>query len=273
MSIVDNYQQYIYTDVYFAVLAAMLFLEIIYPLRNSKHSLLIRWTSNISLGLFGTFLQKFLMPVVAVTFAIYVKQQGWGLFNLVAVPGWIAIILSLLVLDYSRYVIHWLFHYIPLFWSFHKIHHSDPDYDISTSYRFHPLEILLGTVNSLLIILLLGMPVISVIIAELMVVFVNFFSHANIRLPGMPERIIRLIIVTPDMHRIHHAAERIHTDSNYSIVFPWWDYLGRTYTPVGSVDQKEMTVGLDDCQGKKHLNFFWLLAMPFIPARRKSPLK
>lgn len=184
MSIIDNYQQYIYTDVYFTVLAGVLFLEVIYPLRISKHPLLTRWVSNISLGLFGTLLQKFLTPVVALAFAIYVGQQGWGLFNLVAVPGWMAIIFSILILDYSRYVIHWLFHYVPLFWCFHKIHHSDPDYDISTSYRFHPLEILLGTVNSLLIILLLGMPVISVIIAELMVVFVNFFSHANIQAAG-----------------------------------------------------------------------------------------
>ena len=125
------------------------------------------------------------------------EKQGWGLFNLITVPDGLAIILCLLILDANKYIMHWLYHYVPLFWVFHKIHHSDPDYDFTTSFRFHPLEDLIGAMNTLLIILLLGMPVLSVVIFEVTLITINFFVHTNIKLPVVMEKTLRLLFVTP----------------------------------------------------------------------------
>jgi sterol desaturase/sphingolipid hydroxylase (fatty acid hydroxylase superfamily) len=270
MSMIEYYEQYVQAGVYYSLFALMPLLEMILPLRTNKHPLLIRWTSNFLLGIVNGLSLRFLFPILGLAFAIYVQQRGWGLFNLFEVPNVIAIILCLLIIDFSKYVLHWIYHYVPLFWAFHKIHHTDPDYDFTTSFRFHPLESIIGAANTLIIILLLGMPVIAVIIYEVLVITINFFVHTNIKLPVLFERLMRGMFITPDMHRIHHSAYEPHTNSNYGIVFPFWDYLAKTYTPVGSVDQENMVVGLLDCQGKKHLNIFWLLILPFVPKKQET---
>lgn len=267
MSIVDYYEQFFISSLFYSMLAIMPLLEMIIPLRVNKYSLLMRWTNNFLLGIISGLLPKFLFPLMGVAFAVYIEQKDWGLFNLIHMPSFVSIILSIAILDFSRYLLHILMHHIPIFWSFHKIHHSDPDYDFTTGFRFHPLEALLGTVNTLTMIFLFGMPIISVIIMELLTVAIGFFVHTNIKLPAPLEKTIRFLIVTPNMHRIHHSITESQTNSNYSIVFPYWDYLGKTYTRVESVDQKNMIVGLEDCQGKKCHNFFWLIALPFLPYR------
>ncbi len=272
MNVVEYYEQYVHAAVYYSLLALMPLLEMIFPLRTNKHPIAMRWISNFLLGIVNSLILKFLFPVLGIAFAVYVHQQGWGLFNHIEVPYFIAVILSLYILDFNKYIMHWLYHFVPLFWIFHKIHHSDPDYDFTTSFRFHPLESLIGVVNTLAIILLLGMPVLSVIIYEMLTITINFFVHTNIKLPSITEKIMRGLFVTPDMHRIHHSAYESHTNSNYAIIFPYWDYLCKTYTAVQSVDQKNMTVGLSDCKGKEHRNIFWLLILPFIP-KSQEPTK
>lgn len=269
MDIVDYYEAYIHGGIYYTLLAIMPLLEMVLPLRTNKYPLPVRWLSNILLGIIDGLMLKFLFPIAGIAFAVYVHQQGWGLFNLFDVPAVLAIILSILIYDFSKYILHRLYHHIPLLWAFHKIHHSDPDYDFTTSFRFHPLETLTGAINTFVLILLLGMPVLSLIIFEVALITINFFVHTNIKLPAAVEKTLRLLCVTPDMHRIHHSAHEPHTNSNYSIIFPYWDYLVRTYTPVASVNQATMTVGLLDCQGKKHLNIFWLLLLPFLPNKRQ----
>ncbi len=270
MSFLESYEPYIYNGLYFSMLAIMPLLEILLPLRTNKYPIGMRWLSNFLLGISYSIIERFILPLTAIAFAIYVHNQGWGLFNIVAVPGSIAVVLSILIYDFSKYALHLLYHHVPLFWAFHKIHHSDPDYDFTTSFRFHPLEPFIGALAAFALIFLLGVPVIAIIIYQFLLICVNFFVHTNVKLPKSLEKFLRLFFVTPDMHRIHHSAYEPHTNSNYSIVFPYWDYLGRSYTPVDAVDQENMPIGLLDCQGEKHRNIFWLLALPFIPEKKEQ---
>lgn len=269
MNVVDYYDQYIHAGLFYTLFAIMPLLEMILPLRPHKHPLAFRWVNNLLLGIIDSLILKFLFPIAGITFAVYIHQQGWGLFNTFDVPAVLAISLSILIYDVNKYILHRLYHHFPLLWTFHKIHHSDPDYDFTTSFRFHPLETLIGALNSFVLILMLGMPVLSLIIFEVALITISFFVHTNIKLPAAVEKTLRLGVVTPDMHRIHHSTYEPYTNSNYGIIFPYWDYLARTYTPVASVNQATMTVGLLDCPGKKHLNVFWLLILPFLPKKRQ----
>lgn len=263
MDIVAYYETYIYAAVYFSMLAIMALWESCYPLRKHTYPLTHRWFSNFMLGTLTILTERAIFPLLGFGVALYCQQKYLGLFNLIDVPQPMAVLISILFLDFAAYLIHRAMHHIPFFWSFHKVHHSDPDYDFTTSFRFHPLDGLVTTAVSLGAILIIGAPVLSVILIQICAVCVNFFAHGNIPLLPKVEKFIRVFCVTPDMHRIHHSAHMPRTNSNYGIIFPYWDYLGQSFTPSGSVDQKSMPLGLGECQGKKYTHLIWLLSLPF----------
>lgn len=238
--------------------------ETLAPKRAPTVSKLWRWTNNFGVTFFNTFLLRILFPLLAVGAAALAAEKGWGLLNLISLPSVLAILIAIVVQDFVIYWQHVMFHKIPVLWQLHKMHHADVDYDVSTGARFHPIEIILSMLLKLAVVFLLGPPVVAVIIFEILLSSVAMFNHANAGLPGPIDRIVRLFIVTPDMHRVHHSVIRKEHDHNFGFNLPWWDYLFRTYTDQPSAGHDGMTIGLDEYQTNRKQSFFWMLALPFL---------
>ncbi len=212
----------------------------------------------------GTAALRALFPLAAVGLAVLAQEQQWGLFYAIPIARWQAVILSVIFLDLSTYLTHILFHAVPLLWRFHKVHHADLDFDVTTGLRFHPIEILLSMGIKGTTVLLLGAPVIAVLIFEVLLNATSMFNHGNVDLPHWLDRWLRLFVVTPNMHRIHHSAIPQETNSNFGFNLPWWDYLFGTYRGLPSVSYKEMTIGLTEYQKDLRVERLpWMLIMPF----------
>jgi sterol desaturase/sphingolipid hydroxylase (fatty acid hydroxylase superfamily) len=247
------------------VLLLMALWEALAPRRRLTVSRPVRWFSNLGLVALDTLAVRFLVPLGAVGVAVLAGERGWGLLNNVALPGWLAVALSVVALDLAIYLQHLMFHAVPLLWRLHMVHHADLDFDASTGVRFHTLEILLSVLIKMGVVVLLGAPALGVVIFEVLLNATSLFSHGNVRLPGWLDRPLRLAVVTPEMHRVHHSAEPRETNSNFGFNLPWWDYLFGTYRARPAEGHEGMTVGLSQFRDERVADrLHWMLLLPFV---------
>jgi sterol desaturase/sphingolipid hydroxylase (fatty acid hydroxylase superfamily) len=226
----------------------------------------VRWLANIGLSALNTALLRlsfFLVPALSVLAAVYVEQNGWGLFPALGLQGLGAVVLGFVVLDLAIYAQHVAFHFVPGFWRLHRVHHADPDFDVSTGIRFHPIEILISQVWKIVVVLVVGVPAVAVVVFEIALNATSMFSHANLRLPAAADSFLRWAIVTPDMHRIHHSTVVQETNSNFGFNLSLWDRVFGTYRREPMGDQTTMPIGLQSYRGAEPTRLLWLLQFPF----------
>jgi sterol desaturase/sphingolipid hydroxylase (fatty acid hydroxylase superfamily) len=234
------------------------------PRRPTSLSRTSRWPANIGLTIINTFALRLLFPLGAIGLAQVAQQRGVGLFNVLASPPWLALLLSVLLMDFAVWVQHLLAHRVPVFWRLHQVHHADLDMDMTTGTRFHTLEILLSQVLKALVILTLGAPALAVLIFEVLLNATAMFNHANIRMPHWLDTGLRRFIVTPDMHRIHHSVLAQETNSNYGFCLSWWDYAFSSYRAQPQAGHQDMTIGQDQLRDPRQTNLLInMLKLPF----------
>lgn len=199
----------------------------------------------------------------AVGMALIAQNRGWGLLNNVILPGWIEIAIGVVALDFVIYLQHAMFHFIPLFWKLHRVHHTDLDFDVTTGIRFHPIEILLSMGIKMIAVILIGPSTLAVILFEILLNATSMFNHGNVRLPISIDRILRLFVVTPEMHRVHHSVLIKEFNSNFGFNLPWWDRLLGTYRAQPEAGHEGMTIGLAQHRDPNSLTLSHLLILPF----------
>lgn len=222
-----------------------------------------RWLTNVGMLVLSSISLRVLFPAAAVGMALWAEAQGWGLFNQIGVPLWLAALVSMIVLDFAVWLEHLLSHKIPLLWRIHRMHHADTGFDLTTALRFHPLEIVLSMLWKAAIVIALGAPAWSVLIFEVVLNGAAMFNHANIALPPKIDRVVRLLVVTPDMHRVHHSTIPRETDSNYGFSLAIWDRMFSTYTDQPADGHERMNIGLADYRDAAPARFVWSLLLPF----------
>ncbi|WP_349363438.1 MAG: sterol desaturase family protein [Roseitalea porphyridii] len=222
-----------------------------------------RWLVNVSMVVISSVCLRIIFPAAAVGTAIYAQSQGWGLFPAIGMPVVVAGILAFIVLDFAVWLEHLVSHKWPLLWRIHRMHHSDQGFDLTTALRFHPLEIVLSMFWKAAVIIVLGPPVVAVLVFEIVLNGMAMFNHANARLPLGLDRVLRALVVTPDMHRVHHSVVRRETDSNYGFNLSVWDRLFGTYTDQPEAGHDGMRLGLTDYDGPQTANLGWALVLPF----------
>jgi sterol desaturase/sphingolipid hydroxylase (fatty acid hydroxylase superfamily) len=237
--------------------------EAIAPRRALTQSRNVRWLNNLAIAFINSAVVRTIFPTAAVGVALLSAQRGWGIFNVLGVPQAAGGIISVLLLDLAIYAQHAFFHKIPLFWRLHRMHHTDLDIDVTTGARFHPVEIGLSMGIKMVTVAVLGAPVWSVVAFEVLLNATSMFNHSNAYLNRGVDRVIRMFVVTPDMHRVHHSVIRRETDSNFGFNLPWWDRLFGTYRPQPEKGHTAMTIGLADYRDRKWLTLPWMLAVPF----------
>lgn len=225
-----------------------------------------RWPANFSLVVIDAVVVRLLFPLGAVGAAVWAADQGVGLFNTIDVSPALAMICAFLALDLAIYFQHRVFHAVPVLWRLHRLHHSDVEFDFSTALRFHPLEILLSMVIKFALIIAIGAPIAAVIVFEVVLNATAVFNHANVRLPPALDRVLRWIVVTPDMHRVHHSVFREETDSNFGFNVPWWDRLFGTYRALPRDGHETMRIGLSAFRDPRDQRLSALLLQPTVTA-------
>ena len=245
-----------------AVLAAMMVWELIAPRRRQTVPRIVRWSNNLALVVLDTAILRLAFPLLAVGFAAVVQERGWGLLNLFALPEWLAVAIAFVLLDLAIYAQHVAFHHVPWLWRFHRMHHSDIEFDTTTGIRFHPGEIAVSMLYKLALIAVLGASPIAVLIFEIVLNATSLFNHGNVTL-GRADRAVRALIVTPDMHRVHHSAIRAETDSNFGFNLSLWDRLFRTYRGQPRQGHECMTIGLEYFRERREAWLDRLLWQPF----------
>jgi sterol desaturase/sphingolipid hydroxylase (fatty acid hydroxylase superfamily) len=241
-------EQSLRLGIFFGVLTAIALWEIIAPRRALTAAKFQRWFSNLSISLLNILLLRLLLPMAASGAALLAGERQWGILNVMELPLWLSVVLGFVLLDLLIYWQHRLFHRIPLLWRLHSMHHIDLDIDVTTGIRFHPLEALLSMIIKIAAILILGVPLLAVIIFEVVLNAAAMFNHGNISLPDKLDRWLRLLVVTPDMHRVHHSVIASETHSNFGFNLPWWDRLFGSYQAQPREGHLQMTIGLPDCQ-------------------------
>lgn len=252
---------------FFGILVVIAVWELIAPRRSLTVSKGQRWFTNLALVVINTAVVRFLLPVLPVGLALLAHERGWGVLNLVILPSWINIVLAVVALDFVIYLQHVLFHFSPVLWRLHRMHHTDLDIDVTTGNRFHPIEIVISIWIKLAAVALFGPPVVAVIVFEVVLNATSQFNHGNIMIPETVDRWLRLVVVTPDMHRIHHSVTPRETNSNFGFNLPWWDRLCGTYRPQPEQGHTAMSIGLKEFRDSTKLSLSKLLFQPFI---RKS---
>jgi sterol desaturase/sphingolipid hydroxylase (fatty acid hydroxylase superfamily) len=250
---------------FFGVLALVALAEIILPRRRLTASKLRRWASNLGIVFLNSLFVRLLLPATAAGFAVVAAQRGWGVFNVLDAPAWVSIIASVVFLDFAIYLQHVMFHAVPALWRLHRMHHADLDFDVTTGARFHPIEILLSMLIKFAVIAVIGAPAAAVIIFEVLLNATAMFNHGNFRLPAGLDRVLRLFVVTPDMHRVHHSIEDHETNSNFGFNLPWWDRLFGTYKDQPDAGHEAMTIGIRDYREPKLASDLpGMLILPFL---------
>jgi sterol desaturase/sphingolipid hydroxylase (fatty acid hydroxylase superfamily) len=238
--------------------------ELMAPQRVLTVSKTIRWCSNLGLVVLNTVLVRLMFPLAAVGMAAFSATDGWGLLNHFSVPFWVAVPLSVIAMDFVIWLQHVMVHAVPLLWRLHRVHHADPDYDLTTGARFHPIEIVLSMLIKFATIAVIGAPVLAVVIFEVLLNAAAMFNHGNIRLPAGLDRVLRWVIVTPDMHRVHHSVEEDETNSNFGFNLPWWDRLMGTYREQPRSGQVGMIIGIHGHTDPREVaRLVGMLLMPF----------
>ncbi len=248
---------------FFGVFAVLAVWEALAPRRDRNQTRRQRWSTNLGLSVLNTLVLRVAFPAAAVGAALWAAENGWGLFNQLAAPAWLAIVSSILVLDLAVYGQHRLSHAVPWLWRLHRLHHFDLDVDVTTAGRFHPLEILLSMLWKIAVVAALGAPPVAVLAFEILLSATAMFSHAQIALPPVVDRSLRIVLVTPDMHRVHHSIHRDETDSNYGTLVSTWDRLFRSYRAQPRDGHETMVLGIEGYRSPGALSFTGLLLGPF----------
>ncbi len=238
--------------------------ELVSPRRVLTTGKGIRWISNLGIVGIDTIVVRFLFPVLAVNVAVMAENSGWGLLNNIDLPASVLILAGILFLDLIIYLQHVMFHAIPVFWRLHMMHHADLDYDVTTGLRFHPIEIIVSMLIKLSAVAALGPSPWAVLVFEVILNATAMFNHGNIKLPLGMDKVLRLLVVTPDMHRVHHSVTIRETNSNFGFNFPWWDRLFGTYRDQPAAGHEGMTIGLAQFRDSGRLGLQWMLVLPFI---------
>jgi sterol desaturase/sphingolipid hydroxylase (fatty acid hydroxylase superfamily) len=246
-----------------AVLAAVALWELATPRRKPLHARAARWPHNLGLLLVDAMVVRLLAPGAVIGVALAAEQRGWGLLNALALPWWAALAIGVVLLDLLIYFQHVMFHAIPTLWRLHRVHHADQDFDVTTGVRFHPIEILFSTVIKCAGVAAIGAPAVAVLVFEVLLNATSMFNHANASLPGWAERWVRWLVVTPDMHRVHHSALYDESSSNFGFNLPWWDRLCGTYRAQPRLGHDAMTIGVDAFRSAEDLRLDHLLIQPF----------
>ena len=262
------YESQLRFTVFLTVLILMAVWELATPRRRQEIPRLLRWTNNFALLVLDTAILRLVFPVLAVGLALLAQERGLGLFNLIPAPAWVAVLAAFLLLDLAIYLQHMLFHAVPLLWRLHRVHHADLEFDVTTGLRFHPLEILLSMAIKLAVVGALGAPALAVVLFEVVLNATALFNHSNVRLPLPLDRILRLFVVTPDMHRVHHSILPAETNSNFGFNLPWWDWLFATNRAQPAQGHEHMTIGIEQFRNRREL---WLDRMLVQPLRGKVP--
>ena len=250
------------------IFLAMALWEAAAPTRHLTASKPKRWFRNLMVAVGNAFVVRLVAPAGAVGVAWWAESQGWGLLNNVAVQPALAVLLTLLVLDFVIYAQHVVFHRVPVLWRLHMVHHADEDVDVTTGQRFHPLEILLSMGIKSVVVIALGAPAFGVFLFEVILNGTALFNHSNVYIPVAVDRFLRLLVVTPDMHRVHHSVHRYEHDSNFGFNLPWWDRLCGTYRAQPDAGHLGMRLGLTDQPDAEHQSLPWFVTAPF---RRMPP--
>ena len=249
---------------FFGMLIVMALWEILAPRRALTISKTVRWVNNLGLVFFNSFLLRVIFPAAAVGMAVFASENGWGIFNYYEVPFWVAVVVSVVVMDFIIYLQHVMVHAVPALWRVHRMHHADLDFDVTTGARFHPLEIILSMLIKFATIIVLGPPVLAVVIFEVVLNATAMFNHANVRLPLGLDHILRWIVVTPDMHRVHHSVEDDEANSNFGFNLPWWDRFFGTYREQPRGGHDGMKIGIRKYREAKEVAWFpGMMMLPF----------
>ena len=250
---------------FFVVFILLTLAEWLFPLRAGSSKGLVRLTSNVAIAFLNSYVQRWAVPLAAVAWATVVEQHGWGILSLLHVSVWLAVPATVLAIDLAQYLRHLWLHRNPWLWRIHRTHHSDLEYDFTTGLRFHPLEALLSLLVEMTVIVVLGAPAVAVVIAEALFTMSVLAEHSNLRLPRTLDRALRLVVVTPDVHQVHHSRAAGDMGHNFATLFSFWDRLFGTYREYPNTS--ELVFGLAEFDDQKHLRLDWMLAQPFLPER------
>jgi sterol desaturase/sphingolipid hydroxylase (fatty acid hydroxylase superfamily) len=248
---------------FFGVLIIIAIWELLSPRRKLATSKPVRWASNLGIVFIDTALVKLIFPVMAINVAFVAQENSWGLLNNISLPYWVEVAMGVLILDCIIYLQHLMFHAVPLLWRLHMMHHADLDYDVTTGLRFHPIEIIISMVIKMASVAALGASPVTVVLFEIVLNATAMFNHGNIKLPLGLDAVLRLLVVTPDMHRVHHSVTILETNSNFGFNFPWWDRLFGTYRAQPAAGHEGMTIGLAQFRDPGKNNLFGMLVLPF----------
>ena len=266
------YEPLVRLGIFAAVFVAMAVWELLTPRRPQAIGRNWRWPNNLGVLAVDALLVRVLLPITAVGLALVAEAHGFGLFNIIALPTWASIVLSVILLDLAIYLQHVLFHAVPALWRLHRMHHADLEFDVTTGLRFHPIEILLSTGIKLAVVATFGTPAAAVLIFEVLLNATSMFNHSNIRVAPEIDRVLRWFVVTPDMHRVHHSILRRETNSNFGFNLPWWDRLLGTYRAQPAAGHDAMTIGIEQFRDARELGLGRMLLQPFRGEAGRYPL-
>ena len=250
-------------SVFAGIFAAMAAWEVLAPRREQALARGTRWPSNIGIVVLDTVLVHLLIPTTAVGLALIAEARGWGLIHALGLPMWAGVPLAIVALDLAIYLQHVLFHAVPALWRLHRVHHADLEIDVTTGARFHPIEILLSMGIKLGVVAALGAPAVAVLIFEVLLNATSMFNHSNVRMPLWLDRGLRWIVVTPDMHRVHHSIAARETNSNFGFNLPWWDRLFGTYRGQPAAGHQAMIIGIEQFRDPAEQRLDHMLTQPF----------
>src|SRR6187455_1219171 len=254
------------------IFAAMALWELLAPRRKQAFRRGRRWPSNLGVVVLDTLLVRLAFPTTAVGVALLAEQHGWGLFHVLTMPVWLTVVVAVILLDLAIYFQHVLFHAVPALWRLHRMHHADLDFDVTTGVRFHPVEIVLSMGIKLVVVTALGAPALGVLIFEVLLNATSLFNHGNVRLPLSFDRVLRWLVVTPDMHRVHHSWYPNETNSNFGFNLPWWDRLLGTYKDQPQDGHEGMTIGINLFRESAWERLDRMLIQPFVGPANSYPI-
>lgn len=262
---ITNYETGIRLAFFFGVLGIIAVWEVITPRRALSVSKGVRWMNNLGIVVLNTVILRLIFPAAAVGMAALAETQNWGMLHYLQAPHWLAVIVSVIIMDAVIYFQHVLVHAVPILWRLHRVHHADLDFDVTTGSRFHPIEIIISMLIKFVAIVLLGPPIVAVVIFEVLLNATSMFNHGNVRIPRSVDQLLRWFIVTPDMHRVHHSIEDDETNSNFGFNLSWWDRLFGTYRDQPRAGHEQMIIGINTFRDRQHCTWLpGMLALPFI---------
>ena len=269
---IEAHEPTIRLTAFVGVLTVMALWEWAAPRRPLSQSKVVRWTSNLGIVAVNTVVVRLVFPAAAMGVAVFAAERGWGLLNTVDLPLAVVVVVSVVALDFAIYLQHVLFHAMPALWRLHRMHHADLDFDVTTGLRFHPIEIILSVLIKMAAIVVLGPPVVAVLIFEVLLNATSMFNHGNVRLTGAIDRALRWLVVTPDMHRVHHSVIAAETNSNFGFNLPWWDRLFGTYRDQPAAGHDGMAIGIEMFRDAAALHLHRMLIQPFVGKAGAYPI-